>query len=770
MPLSDQSRILQDRLTPRILMLWQALAPLQSVVSFMNTGAHPDDETSAMLAALGLRDGLDLSYCCSTRGEGGQNDIGLESGPALGMLRTAEMERACDILNMRMYWLSSHWNDPVTDFGFSKSGVETLEKWGKARTLRRFARVLRIERPDIICPTFLDIPGQHGHHRAMTEAAHLMMDLAADPEFDTGGHAPWAVKKLYLPAWSGAGQAYDDDLPPPPATLTIQADGIDPISGASFERIGQQSRAFHKTQGMGSWIDIGAERNWPLHLAKSRVAGPDETITAGLPQTLRDLGFGAIQDHLDAARAAFPDFAAITKDASAALALLQAAKVAPEDQHRIDRKITQVSRVIRLAAGVQVEARLAQDSLAPGERSDVHIARRQGAATEVSTRIETATGWTADKTELRNETAEPSQPYPWCYLPDSPAAPCVEVAVTTHGVTSTSAVPFESPPLSLPAVVVDLSPSVDVVNLKSDRRRVAVALRVVTPSGGQATLQLPHGWTAERTETGFDIHLPAEAATGAYSIPVLVGDQVAQQVVTTQYDHVASRVLAQDAVIQLQVIEADLPKARVGYIGGGNDEVDHWLATMGLDVVALQDDDLTSSARLAQFDTLVIGIFAFKFRPALAGITPQLHHWVENGGNLVTLYHRPWDNWQPDATPPKPLEIGQPSLRWRVTNEAAEVKQLAEHALLSQPNDIGPAEWQGWHKERGLYFAKSWDSAYTPLLEMADPDEAPMQGALLVADIGKGRHTHCALILHHQMAKGVPGAFRLMANLVAPRG
>jgi hypothetical protein len=116
------------------------------------------------------------------------------------------------------------------------------------------------------------------------------------------------------------------------------------------------------------------------------------------------------------------------------------------------------------------------------------------------------------------------------------------------------------------------------------------------------------------------------------------------------------------------------------------------------------------------------------------------------------------------------LEIGQPSLRWRVTNEAAEVTHLAEHALLSQPNDIGTAEWQGWQKERGLYFAKSWDAAYTPLLEMADPDEAPLQGALLVADIGKGRHTHCALILHHQMAKGVPGAFRLMANLVAPRG
>ena len=88
--------------------------------------------------------------------------------------------------------------------------------------------------------------------------------------------------------------------------------------------------------------------------------------------------------------------------------------------------------------------------------------------------------------------------------------------------------------------------------------------------------------------------------------------------------------------------------------------------------------------------------------------------------------------------------------------------------MLNRPNRIGPEDWQGWHKERGLYFAKSWDPAYEPLLEMADPDEAPHRGSLLSAKIGKGRHTHCALILHHQLEKLTPGAFRLLANLVAP--
>ncbi|MGI9394051.1 MAG: PIG-L family deacetylase, partial [Boseongicola sp.] len=92
-----------------------------------------------------------------------------------------------------------------------------------------------------------------------------------------------------------------------------------------------------------------------------------------------------------------------------------------------------------------------------------------------------------------------------------------------------------------------------------------------------------------------------------------------------------------------------------------------------------------------------------------------------------------------------------------------------EHPILSSPNKITPKDWAGWVKERGLYFAKSWDSAYVPLLEMSDPGEASHQGALLVADIGAGRHVHTSLILHHQMEHLVPGAFRLMANLISKR-
>jgi hypothetical protein len=104
-----------------------------------------------------------------------------------------------------------------------------------------------------------------------------------------------------------------------------------------------------------------------------------------------------------------------------------------------------------------------------------------------------------------------------------------------------------------------------------------------------------------------------------------------------------------------------------------------------------------------------------------------------------------------------------------VTNPAAPVTHLLPgHRLLTVPNAIGPEDWAGWDKERGLYFAARWDPAYEPLLAMSDRGDAPLEGSLISGAIGKGRHTHCALVLHQQLDRLVPGAFRLMANLVQP--
>ncbi len=793
MPTPDQTRIAADAAAPLIARLWRALAPLRSVVGFMNTGAHPDDETSAMLAALGLRDGLNLSYACSTRGEGGQNDIGTETGFDLGTLRTAEMERAAEVLDLRLYWLGQSAEDPVTDFGFSKSGEETMARWGHARTVQRFVEILRTERPDIICPTFLDIPGQHGHHRAMTQAAFEAVDLAADPAFVAGGLAPWTVSKLYLPAWSGAGGAYDDEVPPPEATVVVAGRGGDAVLGMSHARIGQQSRAFHRTQGMGRWVTAGQEVDWPLHLAMSRVGADAAAVTDNLPRDLADLddlgaGLAPTQDAIAALVAAFPDRAAMLGHAARAVGALAAARVAPDHAHRIARKQAQLARVMRLCANPDARATVARGVLQPGATTDLRLESRtpdHGDA-RIAVVLPQTMRLAGGQVQVAADAA-PSAPYPDHYDPLVPAAPALAVTIAAEGVEATSMVPFEAPPLIAPAIRAHLSQSGAILNLAGPGRAVRVTISGATE--GAPRFALPEGWRQVWNGADCTLHAPEDApedvpedvgedvgqdvggdvAEGLHALPLTIDGAPAHRVRLFEHAHIAPRLRSTPAVLDLRVTTIALPRARIGYIGAGNDAAATWLAAIGCDVTVLEDTALAAANPFAGFDTVLIGVFAMRFRPGLRALMPALHDWTRAGGTLVTLYHRPWDDWDPDTVPPARLEIGQPSLRWRVTDEAAAVTHLVpDHPILTTPNVIGAADWDGWHKERGLYFAKSWSAAYQPLLSMSDAGETPLEGALLSARIGDGRHTHVALILHHQMACLVPGAFRLMANILQP--
>ena len=761
MPRSDLDRLADSRSRARIVELWFALTALRSPVRLMQSGAHPDDETSAMLAALRFRDGLDLSYACSTRGEGGQNDIGTEAGADLGVLRTAEMERAAERLDMVLHWLPDRAGDSLVDFGFSKSGEETLAKWGHDRTLARFVSVVRQEKPDILIPTFLDVPGQHGHHRAMTRAAHEVFAAAADPAFPDCALPPWEISKLYLPAWGGGGSAYDDEEPPPEATVTVPGTGHDPVTGWSWAEIGQHSRMFHRTQGMGRWVGEGTD--WPLHLAESRV-GPDRgAVTDNLPA-----GLGLAEAEIAEAIAAFPDAPRVIAAAARALELLRGATPEPAMAHRVARATAQLVRVLHVAAGVRVAATVGEDWLAPGSSTPLILERHSGAAEEVTVTPVLPAGWSVsgDRLEIAPE-AVPADPAPAGWDPDAPARPFLRISARVGGVEAVRAMPFDSPPQVLPEVSARLEPAALLLNLA---RPGPLATRLADRRGtGAPALTLPEGWRQDWQGAEAVLHPPPDPAPGLHEMALRLGETPAVSVSRIHAPHTGPRLRTAPAVLRVRVAEIALPEARIGYVGGGNDAVAAALRAMGLEVTELGDETLAGAEPFAGLDSLVIGVFAMRFRPALPPALPALHRWVREGGTLVTLYHRPWDGWDPDTVPPARLEIGQPSLRWRVTDETAEVTHLApDHPVLTTPNPIGPADWAGWVKERGLYFAKSWDDAYVPLVSLADPGEAPHAGSLLSARIGAGRHSHVALGLHVQMAALVPGAFRLMANLLSP--
>lgn len=776
---AEISRLTEQQMNPRITALWQALQPLRTTLSFMNSGAHPDDETSAMLAALRFRDGVHISYVCANRGEGGQNNLGRENGAVLGALRTAEMERAAKRLNMRLYWLSESPDDTITDFGFSKSGEETLKKWGKARTLKRFVDIVRRERPDILCPTFLDVPGQHGHHRAMTRAVQDVMDLAADPDYPDSDLPIWQVKKLFLPAWGGGGSAYDDEVPPPTATHIVHARGTDPVTGFSWENIGQQSRTFHKSQGMGRWVSPEDERDWPLHLLDNRVAdGPD--LAAHIPATLCDLAalpgaediaplLQSAQTQCDASIAAWPDEQAITTTATQALSSIrQARKLCPdalqnEVPHRLARLETALQRVIFLASDADARGYCLGNTL--------HVENRASHLENLRATALLPEGWRAQGDQITpGAQAALHDGYRDHYDPALPPLPALEIQFDQNDQQICLRLPLENPPLSLPAQSLRLNADRNVINLQNGVTPLRITLADLTPENAQAEVQIPDGWGAEQTDQTILLTPPSDLQPGLHTLPVLLNGQAARSVENIAYPHHDPTTLIREENIKIRVLDCKVPPVRVGYIGGGNDHTDHWLAAMGAMVTPLTDEDLKSPETLAQYDTILIGIFALGFRAGLVDSLPALHNWVHAGGTMITLYHRPGDNWDPEISAPAHLEIGLPSLRWRVTDENAAITHIApDHPLLNTPNEITPDDWSGWHKERGLYFAKSWDAKYQPLLSLRDPGEPPHEGALLAAEIGKGRHIHCALILHHQMENLVPGAFRLMANLIAKR-
>lgn len=775
--LTAPERLRRRAAQPRLVALARALSRLNSTVTVMNTGAHPDDEHNEMLATMRHEMGMRIVVACSTRGEGGQNTLGPERGGALGVLRSREMEEAARVLDADIAWLGHGPDDPVHDFGFSKSGPDTLSRWGEDRTIDRLVRAYREFRPDVVIPTFLDVPGQHGHHRAMTEAAERAIALAADPSYETEGLAPWTVTKFCLPAWSGGGDTYDDEVPPPPANITVRATGSDFATGMPFWQVGEVSRAFHASQNMGHWRHPG-ETEWQLHRVGANV--PSELLD-DLPKILADLSpspyLADADAAIDQALAAFPNSSAVLFALSSARRALLGAQpdIAPGHAHRLARKLQELDAATAVAAGIEIYASVSTASVAPGETVELIVEVERGTAQNIRVTPVASDAFLPTETvsipggrTTIPLTARPDARIENAFRPNwenlgnnGNVSLLVEANVNGEAIRFTrdteedlQLAPAYAVAIHPDALILPLSvPATKTVALKSD----IAPDRLAIPSAPSLTI--------ERHENTFAVTSDQFLTAGRHSLPLLVDGAPAHGLTPIAYPHIGRTRFARPLSLDILALDLIVPDTKVGYVGGGSDRVGLWLHRMGANVTELDAEALAGD--ISVYDTIVIGIFAFGLRPDLKAVTQKLHHWVEAGGHLVTLYHRPSDGWAADATPPRPITIGSPSLRWRTTNPAAEVIFLdSDHQLFAGPNRITAEDFAGWDKERGLYFASAWDSAYLPLLAMSDAGEKPLTGSLLSARIGAGRHTHTSLVLHHQLDKLVPGAFRLMANLL----
>ena len=795
--LLDYERIAREMGDPVLVRLHRKLGRLSSVLTVMNTGAHPDDEASGMLAALRFGYGMRIVIACSTRGEGGQNGIGPERGAALAAIRTREMEEAARALDADVVWLGHGHDDPVHDFGFSKNGDDTLARWGEDRIVERLVKAYREERPDIVIPTFLDVPGQHGHHRAMTRAAEIAIARAADPlaypQHAAEGLKPWRVAKYYLPAWSGGGTTYDDEVPPPVATLSINAPACDVATGVPFARIGEWSRAAHRTQGMGAWLE-NPPASWPLHLLRSTSStqASEADIRDGLAATVGALiGFpglpteaadhlAAAQEAIEEAQAAFPHRDRIIEAAlRAARAIENVLAAAPEPildaiGHRLARKLRELDAVILEASGANVRAWAEPPVVAQGGKTVLHISSdapflQISSEPALCRHLSALRTDTVTRFELSAAADAPlTNPYPPYFrnLGGNGEA-ALKITAEIHGRTVSTFVDLEEPLRIVPSASLVLDPGAYILPISEHAHLCFVRLHVQGDAQpDDVSLTVPRDWRVTSNGADLAISTPPNLKPGLYRLEASIAGRRAYRSMPIFYPHIGRA--EHFSAETLQVLALDVkrpPDVRIGYVGGGSDRVGFWLERLGCDVTELDDAALKDD--LSRFTTLVIGTFAFGSRPALAAATTRLRRFVEGGGHVVTLYHRPSDGWDPSSTPPRRIEISSPSLRWRVTDPAAPVTILEPyHPLLTGPNRVGPEDWEGWYKERGLYFASGWDDCYVPLIALGDKGEKPLTGGLISARIGEGRHTHVSLALHHQLDCLVPGAFRLLANLV----
>jgi hypothetical protein len=346
---------------------------------------------------------------------------------------------------------------------------------------------------------------------------------------------------------------------------------------------------------------------------------------------------------------------------------------------------------------------------------------------------------------------------------------------------------FREPVLIVPALSISLTPSQMVwPEGASGVREFVVHLRNSGKGGrrGSVSLVLPDGWGSTPSgqsfhlqepgaEVSFSFHVepPGGRGGGSYEVRALAlterGEEFGEGVSVVDYPHIPRAALFRQASARVSVFPVEVrPGLKVGYVMGSGDSGLEAIRQMGVEVELL-DREAVRAGDFSRFDVVVLGIRAYETRDDLTASNERLLDFARGGGTVIVQYNK-YEYPQGDFAP-YPVEMARP--HDRVSDETAPVRILATgHPVFLQPNRIGPEDFDGWAQERGLYFLSEWDPRFTPLLEMADPGEEPKRGGLVVASVGEGVYVYAGLAFFRQFPEGVPGAYRLFANLLSLKG
>ncbi|MGB4842943.1 MAG: PIG-L family deacetylase [Ferruginibacter sp.] len=786
------------------------LKKLNVLGSVLYIAAHPDDENTRLLAYLANEKLYSTGYLSLTRGDGGQNLIGDEQGVDLGLIRTQELLSARRIDGAEQFFSRAF------DFGYSKSPEEAMRFWGHDKILSDVVWVIRKFRPDVIITRFPTTgEGGHGHHTASAILAGEAFDAAADPtkfpEQLKQGVTVWQAKRLLWNTFNfGGTNTQSNDQ------FKLECGDYNPILGKSYGEIAAASRSQHKSQGFG----VPAQRGSVIEYLKTiKGTAPVNDLMDAVDVSWSRANATALTNATNKVIEKF-DVTHPEKSIPALVEMYKSVELLKDDFWK-EKKLDAIRDLIQNCSGLFMDATTNTQYAVQGDSLKINlVVNNRSGANIVSADAHLNKDYvifdqlTKNKNSAKEYTmfispaTKPTQPY-WLESPmdkgsfnvtdqqqvgkgeSDPFSVVFSMLIEGKEFKFTKPVRYKhtdpvkgevyQPVTILPKIELNYSSDVFLaINNKPVEIGTQVKSNLSSPSAITVTKQTSDKISNNNNPFVFNSDAESqvnhESSTfnfketdGDYveEIKIQAGDgkQVFHQYKKNiEYDHIPSIVYFHEATAKLSKIDLRTEGHLVGYIPGAGDKIPEALIVMGYKVVTLKESDI-SAANLKQFDAIVTGVRAYNTNEWMNNVYYELMKYVEDGGVLLVQYNTS-NRIGPVVAKiaPYPFSI----TRNRVTDEEAKVNfLLPDHRALNYPNKITDKDFDGWIQERSIYHAEKTDTAYKKILSMKDPGEKEHDGSLIIADYGKGRFVYTGLVFFRELPAGVPGAYRLFANLIA---
>jgi len=672
--------------------------------------AHPDDESGAVLTYLARGLHADVALLSLTRGEGGQNDLGPEQAPQLGLIRTQELLAATRGYGVKLYFTRAK------DFGFSKTPEETEKVWGE-EVLEDMVRVIRSFRPNVVINGWGGVHGGHGHHQAAGLLTPKAVQLAADPTFRLQGAAseqqdlaPWGDRKPVL--------VLDLDRSEKPQGYFLPLDDISPLYGKSWREIGLDGFANHRTQGITGFLGSPFLRR-PIALRREDGGELDPAVLAQPLGALDEdyevgnMGVDPLMRAVSTALATARDAALRLDWKAAADSLVIAGKKIDEVPRpsvssqtpapvvslarSLQRKREKIDRALALVAGVRLEASADRSEIVVGETFSVRVdvRHREGIAGDFGkSSLLLPAEWSVTKEEpeaggaFRSTISAAKNPQGTARVSDAalpeppPLVTATQEAVingytfmVSSSVTSVHASSTRADRMALRVVTaytlaVEPKQAIDIV--ARPRRPFEVLLHVhsyaTQPGQVRIGLTVPKGWrTGAAVALKFDgagdryarvtVTPPLKLAAGKYKISAYAeraadrSRNIKSERFTTSLEPLPTlptQLWSEPAQCMVHAFAVTVPQnLRVGYVNAESERVSDALRMLGIHVEQL-DAAALNFGDLSKYNTIVVGVRAYELRPELAGANQRLLDYVSKGGTLVVQYQREfaWDKFK----------------------------------------------------------------------------------------------------------------------------